>query len=109
MLGIQTNLGDGFDHTQNTGPYLMVQFSVGVDFDLVLNVTESILSSDSDYCFGQYYFVSLSFYQSNIILSNQLAYQVKYVVCAVRNFHSASTLTGIVAEIIFFGVYKSLS
>ena len=47
MLGIQTNLGDGFDHTQNTGPYLMVQFSV--DSDLVLNVTESILSySDSD-------------------------------------------------------------
>ena len=47
MLGIQTYLGDGFDHTQNTGPYLMVQFSV--DSDLVLNVTESILSdSDSD-------------------------------------------------------------
>ena len=47
MLGIQTYLGDSFDQTQNTGPYLMVQFSV--DSDLVLNVTENILSdSDSD-------------------------------------------------------------
>ena len=47
MLGIQTYLGDGFDHTQNTGPYLMVQFSL--DSDFVLNVTDSILSdSDSD-------------------------------------------------------------
>ena len=47
MLGIQTYLGDSFDHTQNTGPYLMVHFSV--DSDFVLNVTESVLSdSDSD-------------------------------------------------------------
>ena len=42
MLGIQTYLGDSFDHIQNTGLYLMMQFSV--DSDLVLNMTESILS-----------------------------------------------------------------
>ena len=47
MLGIQTYLGDSFDHTQNTGPYLMMQFSV--DSEFVLNMTKSVLSdSDSD-------------------------------------------------------------
>ena len=71
MLGIQTYLGDGLDHTQSTGSYSMMQFSAG--FDLVLNVTESVLNSDSGYCFDQYYFVflALSSYQNDIILGIQ--------------------------------------
>ena len=49
MLGIQICLDDGLDYTQSTGSYLIMQFSAGSN--LVLNMTESILDSDSDYCF----------------------------------------------------------
>ena len=75
-----------FDHTQNTGPYLMVQFSV--DSDLVLNVTESVLS-DSDYCFVVAQ--SLSSYQNDIILGIQYSYLALSVACAVSMIRNGLT------------------